>query len=82
VRTIEDPTLRYQDEAGDWDAALPALRAIGVKVLAELTGMSERTLRSRLWEGRVPHPEERRELIRLVAELSRARPTHREGPTE
>jgi hypothetical protein len=42
VRTSEDPTLRYQDEAGDWDATLPALRAIGVKRLAELTGIRGR----------------------------------------
>jgi len=75
VRTVEDPTLRYVDERGDWAAAVPLLRAIGVKELVRLTGMPERTIRSRLNSGRLPRAWDRAILLRVAASATAALPS-------
>ena len=62
--------LQYVDERGEWKRVLPLLRAIGVKDLAKRTGMSERTLRSRLNSGRMPRMEDRRVLQRIATEAA------------
>lgn len=59
----DDDYVEYRDERREWDAILPKLQAIGVAELARRTGMSERTLRSRLNSGRLPREPTRGELI-------------------
>jgi hypothetical protein len=56
----EDVHIQYPDERGEWQTVRPALRAIGVKELARRTGMSERTLRSRVNLARLPRDADRR----------------------
>jgi hypothetical protein len=68
VDVADDVHIQYIDERGEWERVLPALRALGVKELAKRTGMSERTLRSRLNSGRMPHPRDRAILIRVATE--------------
>jgi DNA-binding transcriptional ArsR family regulator len=64
----------YRDPRAEWEAWLPALRAIGVTELARRTGMSERTLRSRLNAGRLPRQHDRARLIELAQTFPRAGP--------
>jgi hypothetical protein len=70
VRDAGEVYTEYRDPRREWAAAVPRLREIGVGELARLTGMSERTLRSRLNSGRVPHPRERVRLTELARKLS------------
>lgn len=67
VDVSDDIHIQYINERGEWERQLPALRAIGVKELARWTGMSERTLRSRLNSGRLPHRDARKKLLAVVA---------------
>ena len=60
VSAVEDVYVEYRDDRREWEALLPALRAIGASELARRTGMSERTLRSRLNSGRLPRRADRR----------------------
>ena len=67
VRDAAEVYTEYRDPRREWETALPRLRAIGVRELARLTGMSERTLRSRLNSRRMPHPKDRRRLMGIAA---------------
>jgi len=70
VRLIEDPTLTYTDERGDWEAALPALRRLrdehGWKHLATASGLSERAVRYALNGGKLPHRAARTALLTCI----------------
>jgi len=66
LRTTEDPVPEYVDVRGEWEAALPVLREIGIARLAQMTGMAERTLRSRLNHQRLPHREARKRLLAIA----------------
>lgn len=71
---IRDPGevyTEYRDERREWEAASEILRGIGVPELTRLTGMSPRTLRSRLNSGRRPHQRDRTLLIAWAAKLTR-----------
>ena len=72
VSDPDDVYVEYHDERQEWEAALPALRALrderGWGHLAEASGLSERALRYALNGGKMPHREARAELLRLVAE--------------
>ena len=72
---VSDPDevyVEYHDERREWEAALPALRALrddrGWRYLAQVSGLSERALRYALNGGKMPHREARSELLRRVAE--------------
>lgn len=69
IRDAGEVYTEYRDPRREWEAAVPRLRAIGVRDLARQTGMSERTLRSRLNSGRVPHPKDRRRLMAIAARI-------------
>lgn len=60
IDVVESPHVQYIDERGEWERILPRLREIGVPELARLTGMSPRTLRSRINSGRLPRLADRR----------------------
>lgn len=62
----EDVHIQYVDERGEWERIRPQLRAIGSKELARRTGMSERTLRSRLNQGRLPRRADRDQLLSIA----------------
>ena len=68
VRDFESPVPEYLDERGEWEAALPVLRAFrdahGWRVMSEASGLSERALRDALNRGRFPHRTAREALLR------------------
>jgi hypothetical protein len=55
IRDAGEVYDEYRDERREWERAREVLRLVGVPELARLTGLSERTLRSWLNSGRVPH---------------------------
>jgi hypothetical protein len=70
IRRDDDLMQEYIDERGEWELALPYLRSLGSRRLAESTGMSMRTLRSRLNSGRLPRRPDRKRLIAVARRLS------------
>lgn len=70
VRDAAEVYTEYRDERREWETAREVLRTIGVPELARRTGMSERTLRSRLNSGRMPHPCDRQRLVKIARGLS------------
>jgi hypothetical protein len=63
---VTDPTevyVEYRDERREWEAVLPALRALreekGWRYLAETSGLSERAIRYALNGGKMPHGDAR-----------------------
>jgi hypothetical protein len=72
ISNPDEVYVEYRDERREWEAALPALRALrderGWRHMAEASGLSERALRYALNGGKMPHPEARAALLRLAAE--------------
>jgi hypothetical protein len=66
IRDASEVYTEYRDARREWEAVVPRLRTIGIPKLARLSGMSERTLRSRLNSGRLPHPQARMALTRIA----------------
>jgi hypothetical protein len=71
---ITDPDevyVEYRDERREWEAVLPALRALrderGWRYLAEASGLSERAVRYALNGATMPHRPARSPLLRLLA---------------
>lgn len=56
VTDRDEVYVKYRDEWREWEKARAVLKEVGVPELARMTGMSERTLRSQLNTGRLPHP--------------------------
>jgi hypothetical protein len=65
-----DAYVEYRDERGEWEAAVPALRALrramGSAAFAEAAGMPDRTIRHALNSGAIPHRAARKRLGNLL----------------
>ncbi|MDQ3690968.1 MAG: hypothetical protein M3406_13235 [Chloroflexota bacterium] len=79
VLASDDVYVEYRDARREWAAAVPRLQLIGAIELARRTGMSARTMRSRLNSGRMPRKRDRQRLLELAAQADL--PMH-SGPRE
>jgi hypothetical protein len=70
VPIVEDPTVRYLDRRGEWEAALPRLRELrearGAADLCERSGLSRKSLYNALTGGRLPREPARSRLLALA----------------
>jgi hypothetical protein len=73
IGDLDEVQIQYADPHAEWEAIVPMLREIGVSELARRTKISERTLRSNLNSGRVPHPKARHILMLVAAPHRRTR---------